>query len=267
MSQSRREGIGNVLLIAVSVCLVCSILVSVAAVALKPAQTTNRILDRKQNVLVAAGLLPEGATTDTQGRGIDEIFADFEVRVVDLKTGEYAEDVDPDSFDQLRSARDPARSRALTGEEDIATLKRLEQYGLVYLKRGANGGIETAVIPVRGYGLWGTLYGFLALEGDFETVAGIGFYEHKETPGLGGEITNPRWKAIWEGKELYGPEGEPAIDVTKSMAAKGTDERDHQIDMLSGATMTSRGVENLVNFWVGELGYGPYLKSMQRGNA
>lgn len=267
MSQSRRDGIGNILLIAVSVCLVCSILVSVAAVALKPAQNTNRALDRKQNVLVAAGLLPEGATTDAQGRGINEIFEDFEVRVVDLRTGEYVEDVDPETFDQLRSARDPARSRALTGEEDIATLKRLEQYGLVYLKRDAGGGIETAVIPVRGYGLWGTLYGFLALEGDFETVAGIGFYEHKETPGLGGEIQNPRWKSTWEGKELFGSGGEPAIDVTKSMAPVGSPEREHQIDMLSGATMTSRGVENLVNFWVGELGYGPYLKSMQRGNA
>ena len=267
MSQSRRDGIGNVLLIAVSVCLVCSILVSVAAVALKPAQTTNRVLDRKQNVLVAAGLLPEGATSDVQGRGIDEIFQDFEVRVVDLRTGEYVDDIDPDSYDQIRAARDPVRSRALVGEEDIATLKRLEQYGLVYLKRDADGDIETAVIPVRGYGLWGTLYGFLALDGDFETVAGIGFYEHKETPGLGGEIQNPRWKAIWEGKDLYGPDGAPAIDVTKSMAPAGSPEREHQVDMLSGATMTSRGVENLVNFWVGELGYGPYLKSMQGGNA
>lgn len=267
MLQSERDGIGNILLVAVAVCLVCSILVSVAAVVLKPAQITNRDLDRKQNVLVAAGLLPEGATTDAQGRGVEEIFEDFEVRVVDLRTGDYVEDIDPDAYDQLRAARDPSRSRALTGEEDVATLKRLEQYGIVYLKRDADGGIETAIIPVRGYGLWGTLYGFLALEGDFETVAGIGFYEHKETPGLGGEIQNPRWKATWEGKELFGPDGEPAIDVTKSMAPVGSAAREHQIDMLSGASMTSRGVENLVNFWVGELGYGPYLKSMQRGKA
>lgn len=265
MSQSR-DSISNVLLIAVSVCLVCSILVSGAAVALRPAQQANEELNRKQNVLVAAGLLEEGRTQDASGRGIEEIFADFEQRVVNLRTGEYADDIDPASFDQLRSARDPEMSRALAAGEDPATIKRLEEYGIVYLKRDGSGAVETAVIPIRGYGLWGTLYGFLALEGDFETVAGIGFYQHQETPGLGGEVENPNWKAIWEGKELY-EDGEPAIELTKSLAPVGDAAREHQIDMLSGATMTSRGVENLVNFWVGDLGYGPYLQSMRGGSA
>lgn len=265
MSQSR-DSIGNILLIAVSICLVCSILVSGAAVALRPAQQANEELNRKQNVLVAAGLLEEGRTEDAEGRDIETIFADFEQRVVNLRTGEYADNIDPASFDQLRSARDPEVSRALSAQEDVATLKRLEEYGVVYLKRGTGGGVETAVIPIRGYGLWGTLYGFLALEGDFSTVAGIGFYEHKETPGLGGEVENPRWKAIWEGKEIYDG-GEPAIELTKSPAPAGDPAREHQIDALSGATMTSRGVENLVNFWVGDLGYGPYLKAMRGGSA
>lgn len=265
MSQSR-DSIGNVLLIAVSVCQVCSILDSGAAVALRPAQQVNEELNRKQNVLVAAGLLEEGRTEDAQGRDIETIFADFEQRVVNLRTGEYADDIDAASFDQLRSARDPDASRALTAQDDVATLKRLEEYGVVYLKRGTDGGVDTAVIPIRGYGLWGTLYGFLALEGDFETVAGIGFYQHQETPGLGGEVENPRWKATWEGKGLYDG-GEPAIELTKSLAPAGDPAREHQIDMLSGATMTSRGVENLVNFWVGDLGYGPYLKAMRGGSA
>ena len=265
MSQSR-DSIANVLLIAVSVCLVCSILVSAAAVALKPAQQANEELNRKKNVLVAAGLLEEGRTVDAEGRGIEEIFADFDQRVVDLRTGEYVDDLDPASYDQLRAARDPAISRELTAEEDIATLKRLEQYGIVYLKRDARGEVETAGIPIRGYGLWGTLYGFLALEGDFETVAGIGFYQHKETPGLGGEVENPNWTALWPGKVVYA-DGEPAIELTKSVAPVGDAARDHQIDSISGATMTSRGVENLVNFWVGDLGYGPYLRSMRGGSA
>lgn len=266
MSQSK-DGIGNILLVAVSVCLVCSILVSVAAVALKPLQQANKALDRKQNILVAAGLLDDGETTDERGRGIEELFSQFEVRVVNLRTGEYTDAVDSETYEQLRGARDPDTSRQLSDAEDIATIKRLERYGLVYLKKNPAGEIETAVIPIRGYGLWGTLYGFLALEDDFETVAGIGFYEHKETPGLGGEVENPSWKAIWEGKELYDESGEPAIDLTKSMAPPGSDAREHQIDMLSGATMTSRGVENLVNFWVGGMGYGPYLKSMKQEKA
>lgn len=265
MSQSR-DSIQNILLIAVSVCLICSILVSGAAVALKPAQVANEELNRKQNVLVAAGLLERGRAQDADGRGIEEIFADFEIRVVDLRTGEYAEDMDAAAFDQLRSARDPAQSRALSADEDIATLKRLEQFGVVYLKRDAAGTVETAVIPIRGYGLWGTLFGFLALDGDFETVEGIGFYQHKETPGLGGEIENPAWQALWPGKSVYA-DGAPAIELVKSLAPAGDPVRSHQIDALSGATMTSRGVENLVNFWVGDLGYGPYLKSMRGGSA
>lgn len=265
MSQSK-DSIGNVLLIAVSVCLVCSILVSGAAVALKPQQEANEILNQKQNVLVAAGLLAEGETQDASGRGIEELFADFDQRIVDLRTGSYVDDVDPATFDQLRSANDPSSSRALSADEDVATLGRLEQYGIVYLKRDAAGAVETAVIPIRGYGLWGTLYGFLALEADFETVAGIGFYQHKETPGLGGEVENPRWKALWPGKTLY-DDGEPAIELVKSLAPAGDPARDHQVDALSGATMTSRGVESLVNFWVGELGYGPYLSNMRDGSA
>lgn len=265
MSQSR-DSIQNILLIAVSVCLVCSILVSGAAVALKPAQVANEELNRKQNVLVAAGLLEQGRAQDAAGRGIEEIFADFEIRVVDLRTGEYADGVDASAFDQIRSARDPDQSRALSADEDIATLKRLEQYGVVYLKRDAAGAVETAVIPIRGYGLWGTLFGFLALDGDFETVEGIGFYQHKETPGLGGEVENPAWQALWPGKTVYA-DGAPAIELVKSLAPADDPARMHQVDALSGATMTSRGVENLVNFWVGALGYGPYLKSMRGGSA
>jgi Na+-transporting NADH:ubiquinone oxidoreductase subunit C len=264
---AKRDSISNILLVAVGVCLVASIVVSGAAVALKPVQQINRELDQKQNILIAAGVLEEGETTGPDGRGIQELFEEFEVRVVDLRTGEYTDAVDPSSYDQLRAARDPDFSRALSESEDTPTLGRLEQYGLVYLRRGESGDVDTAVLPVRGYGLWGTMYGYLALQGDFETVQGLGFYQQQETPGLGGEVTNPRWKAQWEGVELYGPQGSPAVELVKSRAPAGSDAADHQVDALAGATLTSRGVENLVNFWVGELGYGEYLKRMKRGNA
>ncbi|MFZ8930653.1 MAG: Na(+)-translocating NADH-quinone reductase subunit C [Gammaproteobacteria bacterium] len=265
MSQPKRDGIGNILLVAVSVCLVCSILVSGAAVALKPVQKANRVLDQKKNVLIAAGVLAEGATEDAAGRGVEALFADFETRVVDLRTGRYAEDVDAQGFDQLRTAADPSRSTALATGEDPATIKRLEHYGLVYLKRDESGAIETAVLPIRGYGLWGTLYGYLALDSDLETVAGIGFYQHQETPGLGGEVENPRWKAQWAGVSLFGDDGAPAVALVKGKAPEGSDARSHQVDALSGATMTSRGVQNLVNFWVGERGYGTWLENMRGG--
>lgn len=267
MPQRNRDSIGNILTVAISVCLVCSILVSVAAVSLKPAQEANRLQNQRQNILVAAGLLEDGQSRNAEGLGITELFEQFDVRVVDLRTGEYAEDIDPDSFDQLRSARDPQRSSNLSDEEDIATLRRRENYGIVYLMRNEAGEVEKTVLPVRGMGLWGTLFGYLAIEGDLRTAEGIAFYRHQETPGLGGEVDNPRWRSQWEGLALFDAGGQPAVELVKSRAPEGSDARRHQIDALAGATLTSRGVENLVNFWLSDLGYGAYLEKLRQGEA
>jgi Na+-transporting NADH:ubiquinone oxidoreductase subunit C len=121
------------------------------------------------------------------------------------------------------------------------------------------------VLPIHGYGLWGTLYGFLSLEGDGNTVIGLGFYEHKETPGLGAEVDNPKWKAIWPGKKVYDDQGEVAVQVVKGGVDKASDEAIHQVDGLSGATLTSRGVENLLRFWLGDEGFGPFLAKLRAG--
>ncbi len=267
MPQRNRDSIGNILIVAISVCLVASILVSMAAVGLKPAQEANRLLNERQNILVAAGVLAPGARVDEQGRGINELFEQFDVRVVDLRTGEYVDHIDPQAFDQLRAARDPDSSRRLSGEEDKPTLRRLENYGIVYLLRGDDGAVERTVLPVRGMGLWGTMFGYLAISGDLVSAEGIAFHRHQETPGLGGEIENPRWRAQWEGLRLFDDEGRPAVEVVKSRAPEGTDARQRQVDMLAGATLTSRGVENLVNFWLSDLGYGAYLDRLRREEA
>lgn len=264
MSQGKQETVGRVIGVAMAVCLVCSIVVSGAAVTLRPAQATNKELDRKRNILVAAGMLEEGRTQNSAGRGIDDLFGDFEARVVDLQSGEFVEDVDPSEFDQLRAARDPERSRALSDAEDTATISRLEQRALVYLTRESDGDIDKLVLPIRGYGLWGTLFGYLVLDGDLRTVAGVSFYEHKETPGLGGEVENPQWKASWQGVKVYDDSWEPRFEVTKSPAPDGTPAAQYEVDALSGATLTSRGVQNLVNFWVGDLGFGPMIDRLRQ---
>ena len=116
------------------------------------------------------------------------------MRAVDLRTGEYVDDIDVKSYDPIRAASDTAISVALTPQEDIATLPPRECVS-GYLKATPSG-IDKIVMPVRGYGLWGTLYGYLALDGDVNTIAGLGFYQHKETPGLGGEVDNSKWKAL-----------------------------------------------------------------------
>lgn len=261
-----KESLGNVLMVAIGVCLVCSVLVSTAAVLLKPQQLANKELDQKQNILRAAGMLPEQGSEDADGRGVEELFSQFTVRAVDLDSGEFTDAVDPATYDPIKAAQDPAWSLDLSGEQDIATIGRRENVSLVYIL-GQSNGIEKVVLPVRGYGLWGTLYGYLAIEGDLETVAGLGFYQQKETPGLGGEVDNPSWKAQWVGVELFDEEGEPAVRLVKSRSPASSPKADHEVDALSGATLTTRGVENLVRFWTGELGFGPFLDKLGSGQA
>jgi len=258
-----KEGLKNVLFVAVSVCLVCSIVVSTAAVMLKPQQRANQEYDQKQNILRAAGMLPQGSNVGPQGRTVEELFADFEVRAVNLETGEFTDAVDADAFDPIAAAKDPAKSTDLTQRQDIATIGRREDISKVYIRRTETGAIDKMVLPVRGYGLWGTMFGYLALEGDLRTVAGLGFYAQKETPGLGGEVDNPVWKAQWPGVTLYDAEGEPSVELVKSRSPEGSPQAQYEVDALSGATLTTKGVENLVRFWTGELGFGPFLKNLQ----
>ena len=192
---SSNDSIGKTLTVALSLCLVCSVLVSGAAVMLKPTQIENKALDKKTNILAAAGI-------ETAGQDVNALFEQFEVRVVDLETGRYTDDVDPSSYDQSKAAKDSALSKALTKAEDLAGINRQERYAVVYLiKNGSQ--LDKVIVPVRGYGLWSTLHGFMALEGDANTVVGLGFYQHGETPGLGGEVDNPLWKASWVGKRVY----------------------------------------------------------------
>ena len=253
------EGLGRILTVALGLCLVCSVVVSTAAVVLKPAQQANKTLDLKRNILMAAGLLDPALS-------IEEQFEQVETRVVSLDEGRFVEGVDPASFDQREAAKDPAQSRAISGDADPAKLVRREDQALVYLVRDQQGGLDKIISPIRGYGLWSTLYGFMALESDGNTVAGLGFYEHAETPGLGGEVDNPNWKAIWPGKQVYQGE-QVAIQVLKGAVPAGSADAQWQVDGLSGATLTTKGVDNLVRYWMGDQGFKPLLENLRRGEA
>ncbi len=256
---SKNDGIRKTLLVAFSLCIVCSVVVSTAAVLLKPAQEANKTLDRKRNILAAAGMLQEGTS-------IEEQFAQIQTRVVDLRTGRFTDAVDPASYEPVKAAKDPSRSTNLSQQEDIAGIGRREDYALVYLVESASGSWEKVILPVRGYGLWSTLYGFIALESDANTVAGLGFYEHGETPGLGGEVDNPRWKSQWPGKQVY-RDGEVEIALAKGSVDPSSDDAAWRVDGLSGATLTARGVTQLVQFWLGEQGYEPFLNNLKAGEA
>ena len=253
-----KDTVKHTVLVALILCLVCSVVVSGAAVGLRDLQKQNKELDKKGNILKAAGLYQEGVS-------IDEQFKSVTAKVVDLSTGKYTDAVDVASYDQRKASKDPKLSDRLSGDQDIAKIGRKEKYATVYMVEGANG-IEKMILPIKGYALWSTLYGFVALEGDFNTVAGLGFYEHKETPGLGGEVDNPNWKAKWIGKKIYDGD-KAAITVIKGAVDASKPAAVHQVDGLSGATLTSKGVDNLMKFWMGENGFAPFLANLKAGEA
>jgi Na+-transporting NADH:ubiquinone oxidoreductase subunit C len=243
---------------ATAVCIVCAVVVSGAAVVLQSRQQANAALDKQKNVLVAAGLAKDGE--DLSRDEISARFEPIEPVLIDLETGEEVEGGDPASFDQRK-----ATSAAATSDPappNAALVQRVPHRALIYRMRKEAGGVDLYILPVEGKGLWSTLYGFVALDADLTTVRGITFYEHKETPGLGGEVDNPRWKALWPGRKLFDESGEPAISVVKGRAGPAQEDP-HHVDGLSGATMTSRGVTNLLHFWLGESGFGPFLERVR----
>lgn len=248
------------LLFSAAVCGVCAIFVSTAAVTLAERQDANKVLEKQKNVLQAAGLMETGEKLTPEE--IDARFATVEAVVVDLESGEENPDVDPLTFDQQKAKKDAARSSVAPANK--ARVQRLPQNALVYKVKDDSGNVEMLVLPIEGYGLWGTLYGFVAVANDVNTITGITYYEHKETPGLGGEVDNPSWKALWPGRKVYGDNGEPEIEVVKGRAGKPAEDP-YRVDGLSGATITSRGVTNMLHFWLGEDGFGPYLEKFRQG--
>ncbi|MGE3164769.1 MAG: Na(+)-translocating NADH-quinone reductase subunit C [Planctomycetota bacterium] len=246
-----------IIFFAVVVCLVCSLAVSALAVALKEQQEANKRTDQYENVLRVAGLL--GATEKKSG---PEVLALMESKVrsfvIDRKSGEVDPSIAPADFDQRKAARSETTSEAVSFDAARrAQIKRLPEKLLVY--EVTEPGKESYILPISGNGLWSTLYGYLCVAKDAQTVRGLTYYEHGETPGLGGEVDNPGWKQLWPGKQIYDASGQPQLEVVK-----GTAGNDHQVDGLSGATITSNGVSAMLDVWLGDNGFKPFLDKMRR---
>jgi Na+-transporting NADH:ubiquinone oxidoreductase subunit C len=244
------------------VCVVCAALVSVTSVSLQPRQAANARLYMEQNVLVAANLVQPGASVSRSE--VEAFFGrDIKARLVDLATGELLPEgkIDARSYDQRAARNDPAASRV--APENRAGIRRLPTHGVVYFVL-KDGRVDQVVIPVEGLGMWGTIYGFLSLAPDGNTVRGLTYYEHRETPGLGGEISNVSWLALWRGRKAYDEAGIAKIAVIKGTA--GSPEQDPlHVDGMSGATVTSNAVTRLMQFWLSDDGYGRFLKRFREG--
>lgn len=260
---SQKESTVRTLTVALLVCLVCSVFVAGAAIALKPTQVENRLLDKQRSILAIAGLGEAGMS----GAKVKELFdSTITAKLVDLQSGKFSDAFDPITFDPLKASKDPQISQVLKGSEDIAGIKRQERYTTVYMVE-KDGEVEILILPVRGYGLWSTLHGFIAVKGDLNTVVGMGFYQHGETPGLGGEVDNPKWTGQWPGKTLFDENGELAVQVVKGSVDPQSPKAVHQVDGLAGATLTGNGVDNLLKFWLGQNGFGPFIANLRAGEA
>jgi len=254
---AKPDTVTRTLLVALFVSLLCSSLVASAAILLKPRQVENALVEMRRNILEVAGLWAPDAD-------VDELFESIEPRLVDLETGTYADDIDPEEYDPEHAAKDPAQSVEIPSEIDVANVGRRAKRALVYLVR-RDGEVSRIILPISGYGLWSTLYGFLALEADGNTVSDITFYAHGETPGLGDFIVKPAWRELWHGKRAFDDSGTLELRVVKGRVSADDPLADYHVDGVSGATLTGNGVSNMMKYWLGDHGYGPFLQSIQGG--
>ncbi|MCP4988876.1 MAG: Na(+)-translocating NADH-quinone reductase subunit C, partial [Colwellia sp.] len=243
-----KETFGKTVGFVLAVCVVCALLVSFSAVQLKPLQQANKLLDQQTKILEASGLLEKA------GKDVVKTYNEFVVaKMIDLDSGEFVEG-DVLNFDERRNARDKAMSSK--PKDDMAGINRRSNTAVVYLVKNEAGSIDTVVLPIVGSGLWNLMFGYIGLEADLNTVKNVIYSDHSETPGLGAEVLNPKWKALWPGKKIYNGAGEVKAMLVKG-GAKANDI--HGVDALSGATLTSNGVTRTLQFWFGEEGYAPFI--------
>ncbi|MCB5225482.1 Na(+)-translocating NADH-quinone reductase subunit C [Alishewanella sp. 16-MA] len=257
---SNNDSISKTLIVVVSLCLVCAIVVATAAVQLRPTQQANKKLDSQINILRSVGLI-EGSAPAAK---VAELFSKHvETRLVNLKTGEIDASCDTACAEAYDYRKNLKEGEALAQSEDVASIRRISEQAPIWLTYDDNRNLKAVVLPVHGYGLWSTMHAFLAVETDGNTIIGLNYYEQGETPGLGGEIENPRWKAQFTGKKLTNDAGQLALTILKP--GNADPQSDYQVDGLSGATLTANGVQNTFTFWIGENGFGPFLTKVRQG--
>jgi Na+-transporting NADH:ubiquinone oxidoreductase subunit C len=243
--------------VAFVICLVSSLVVSFTAVSLRDLQNENATNNQSKKILQAANLYNPDEDIKSQFEKLEQKFVDFSTgKIIDTYN-----DFDINDYDQIAATRDSNLSTKLSSTEDIAIIKNRENVGKFFIVRNEDNSINKLILPIRGYGLWGTLFGYMAIEGDFNTVAGLEFYDHKETPGLGAEVDNPKWKNLWPGKKIY-KDNEVTLAVIKGKTQSDDVNADYKVDGLSGATLTARGVTNMISYWFGDSGYAKLFKEL-----
>lgn len=255
-----RERPAKAVIVVLLTALVCSSLVSGAVVLLRPVQLNNQLLDRSRNIMALTGLLPADRAVDDEE--MLELFKSLDARIVDIDSGEFSDAVDPNTFDMRRAVNDAELGTAVPAGQDTAQLGRRSRYAPVYLVWDGQQ-LDRLILPVRGAGMWSMIYGYIALQPDFTTIAGMTFYEQNETPGLGDQITHSRWLSQWSGKQLFDDQGTTRFNVSEGKVEPGAVHAPFQVDGLTGATVTGNAVTDLVHYWFGPHGYKPFLDRLE----
>ena len=260
MSGKGKDSPFGALMVVVAVSLVCSILVSSASITLKPIKLLNQKVERSRHIVALTGLVPTDA--ELSNDQILEAVEQMDIRVLNIDTGQFDDSIDPEEFNPRAAVNDPDLSVAIPADEDLARLGRRARHALVYLIWDDDE-LKRVILPIHGQGMWSTLHGLLALEVDLNTIGAVTFYEQAETAGLGDQITRPDWLSGWQGRQLFNNRGEVAFRVAAGPVNQDSPAAQHQVDAISGATLTTDSVTRLIQFWFGPSGYQPFLKNLE----
>jgi len=244
--------------------LVCSSFVSAAVVILRPIQMNNKMIERSRNIIKLTGLVEEGQTPAEEE--MLELYQGMDVRILDIDQADYNPDLDPLTFDARRAASNPELSVDIPVNQDLADLGRRSRYAPIYMVPDEEGKLDRLILPVHGAGMWSTIYGYIALESDLNTIAAVTFYEQNETPGLGDQILRPEWQAQWEGRRLYDDEGQLRFAISHGKVEPGSATWLYQVDALTGATVTADAVTSIIHYWFGPNGYKDFLQKLRELN-
>lgn len=240
--------------VAFLVALVCAGVVSTAAIVLEPRQTAHLEAERAARMAAMLDTLPAMAEVLAES-GADSLTT----YLVDLSNGEIAPDQDADSYDMAAAAADPATAVAIPAELDVAGLRQRAPFAPVYVLE-RDGQVELIVLPVSGNGYQSRIEALLALQADLRTVAALTITAQGETAGLGARIEDPEWQALWPGREVADDTGAIRISVVRGQASSP-----YEVDGISGATRTGNGVTNMLRYWLGDHGFGPFLDTLRNG--
>jgi Na+-transporting NADH:ubiquinone oxidoreductase subunit C len=241
--------------------LVCSSFVSAAVVVFRPMQMNNKMIERSRNIIKLTGLVEEDVKPSEEE--MLELYRGMDVRILDIDQADYNEDLDPLTFDARRAVNNPELGVDIPPDQDQASLGRRSRYMPIYRVVDESGQLQRLILPVHGAGMWSTIYGYVALESDLNTIAAVTFYEQNETPGLGDQIMRPEWQAKWVGRRIYDEAGDLRFAINHGKVEPGSSTWLYEVDALTGATVTADAVTSLIHYWFGPNGYRDYLDKLR----